>query len=151
MTNIFAAVNESVLEVIVYVFLGGGAIAIIGLIAYAIVVFRRVSVAIEAAAAVLSRTVDLLDCGCQTLAAVEQRLCTEHPTACSLSTTRLNDLDRAMTHAQAPQEPKGACPKCSGAFTWPPKGSALSESSVTLTMAWGQCGKLTDVVTGERT
>ncbi len=156
MINIFAAVNESVLEVIVYVFLGGGAIAIIGLIAYAIAVFRRVAAATEAATTVLLRTVDLLDCGCQTLAAVETKLSIEQPPTCSLNIARLDALDRVMTRAQAPQaepkeEPKGACPKCGGAFTWPPKGSVLSESSVVLTMACGQCGKLTDVATGERT
>ena len=151
MTNIFAAVSESVLEVIVYVFLGGGALAIIGLIAYAIAVFRRVAAATEAATTVLLRTVDLLDCGCQTLAAVETKLSMEQPPTCSLNIARLDALDRVMTRAQSPkEEPKGACPKCGGAFAWPPKSSTLSESSVVLTMACGQCGKHTDVVTGER-
>lgn len=148
-----AAISEPVLETIVYVFLAGGAVAIIGLIAYATVVFRRVSVSTDAATTAILRAVELMDCACQTLAAVEKKLESMQLPACTLSTSRLDALDHAMSRAASAtkEEPRGACPKCGGAFTWPPKGSVLSESSIVLTMACGKCGGLSDVSTTGQT
>ena len=60
-TIILAAISETMLEIIIYAFLAFGALAVLALIAYAVVVFRKLSTAIASMDAAMQSVAGLMD------------------------------------------------------------------------------------------
>lgn len=145
-----ATLQEHVIEIIVYLFLTGGAVALIGLVTYAIYVFRNVSRtlgeirnAVKPACDAMDSVKTLLDCVASTLSGVESAL-DRMPQPCGLPTAP------PVPAAVPPTTPvpRGGCPRCGGQFKWPPVSSEITETGAVLTLMCGDCGKTSCLPTG---
>ena len=130
-TLFLAAISETLLEGIVYAFLASGAVAILGLIVYAVVVFRRVSTALEASTTTLRSMAALLDGVAQAVTVLDNTLRDTHDTL------------REPQRLPRPCPPtKAGCP-CGGTFK--PVSSSMSGDTAILSLRCDKCGDTTSV------
>ena len=142
-----ATLQEHVIEIIVYLFLTGGAVALIGLVTYAIYVFRNVSRtlseirnAVKPACDTMDSVKNLLDCVASALTGVESAL-DRVPQSVAPPVP-------VPAPVPAPPSPRGPCPRCGGHFKWPPVSSEITETGAILTLMCGDCGKTSALPTG---
>jgi len=121
----FAAISEPILEIITYLFLAFGAISLVGLVVYAVVVFRRVSNLLPEAVKTLNAMSSLLDASASTVSSLDDAI---RRTAKTIS---------VPSSTPAPALTTPAC-ACGGTFT--PAGSSIGDDGAKLTVKCSKCG-----------
>ena len=127
--TILAAISEPILETITYLFIGFGAIALIGLITYAVVVFRRVSELIPEATKTLNAMSALLDAAVSSVNALEENARRERGGRCTTQSEPAPTITLPS--------PVAMC-TCGGTFL--PAGSTVGDGGARLTVKCSKCG-----------
>jgi hypothetical protein len=135
-TLILAAISETMLEIITYAFLAFGALALVALIAYAVLVFRRLTAVMASVDTTMQSVAGLMDASAPVVARLHDSI---------LRVEKLLAADRSGARPPAPDtdQPTQAMCVCGGVMAVV-KATVVEDRSM-LTLGCRRCHRTTDV------